>query len=61
MNDRFFNSEIWLPKPSGEIFPFLGNAHNLEIITPPWLQFQILTKGAIEMRDGALIDRSVAP
>ena len=59
MNDRFFNSEIWLPKPSGEIFPFFGNAHNLEIITPPWLQLQILTKGAIELREGALIDYQI--
>jgi hypothetical protein len=28
----------------------IGDAHNLEIIIPPWLQFELLTKGPIEMR-----------
>jgi ligand-binding SRPBCC domain-containing protein len=56
MKDSFFNSEVCLPGSVAEIFPFFGNARNLEIITPPWLKFEILTKGPIEMREGALID-----
>ena len=56
MKESVFSSEIWLPKPPEEIFPFFGDAHNLEIITPPWLQFEVLTKGPIEMRPGTLID-----
>ena len=56
MKESFFSSEIWLPKTPEHIFPFFGNAHNLEIITPPWLQFEVLTQYPIEMRAGALID-----
>jgi ligand-binding SRPBCC domain-containing protein len=39
-----------------KIFPFFANARNLEILTPPWLKFQILTPGEIPMRVGTLID-----
>ena len=56
MKESFFGSEIWLPKTPEEIFPFFGDAHNLEIITPPWLQFEILTQEPIEMRPGTVID-----
>jgi ligand-binding SRPBCC domain-containing protein len=56
MKNSFFNSEIWLPRLIAEIFPFFGNARNLEIITPSWLKFEILTEGPIEMGEGALID-----
>ena len=56
MKGSFFRSEIWLPKPIAEIFPFFGNARNLETITPPWLQFKFLTEGPIEMQEGTLID-----
>ena len=56
MKESVFNSEIWLPKRLEEIFPFFGDAHNLESITPPWLRFEVLTKGSIEMRPGTLID-----
>ena len=56
MKESVFNSEIWLPKPLEKIFPFFGDAHNLESITPPWLRFEVLTKGSIEMRPGTQID-----
>ncbi len=50
------STELLLPRPRDVVFPFFANARNLETITPPWVQFQILTPGAIEMRPGALID-----
>jgi ligand-binding SRPBCC domain-containing protein len=37
-------------------FEFFSNARNLELITPPWLQFEMVTRGEIEMRPGALIE-----
>ncbi|MBV8969332.1 MAG: SRPBCC family protein [Verrucomicrobia bacterium] len=43
-------------RPLVEIFPFFGNAKNLELITPPWLQFRILTPDPIVMREGVVID-----
>ena len=39
-----------------EVFPFFGEARNLEAITPPWLGFQVVTASPIEMRAGALIE-----
>jgi ligand-binding SRPBCC domain-containing protein len=49
-------SEIWLPRPLSEIFPFFADANNLQRMTPPWVSFRILTKGPIRMQVGALID-----
>lgn len=49
-------SSIWLPRPVGEVFEFFSDAWNLESITPPWLQFEVMTPPPIEMTTGALID-----
>ena len=56
MKTSFLDSEIWLPKPLEEIFHFFSDAHNLEIITPPFLRFEVLTEDPIDMREGALIE-----
>lgn len=49
-------AEIWLPRPIGDVFAFFSDAHNLRILTPDFMHFQILTPGPIVMRVGALID-----
>jgi ligand-binding SRPBCC domain-containing protein len=51
-----FQSELWLPLPPEELFPFFADAANLDALTPPWLHFHIITPLPIEMKAGALID-----
>jgi hypothetical protein len=45
----------WIPRPLDEVFAFFGDARNLEELTPPWLGFQTLTPGPIEMAVGTKI------
>jgi ligand-binding SRPBCC domain-containing protein len=49
-------TELWLPRPRGQVFPFFADAFNLETITPPWLKFEVLTPRPIQMRAGLRID-----
>jgi len=42
--------------PLDEAFAFYGDARNLELITPPWLDFEVTTPGPIEMGAGTLIE-----
>jgi ligand-binding SRPBCC domain-containing protein len=37
------------------VFSFFSDPHNLEIITPEWLRFRVLSRG-IEMKLGSFID-----
>src|SRR5579875_731384 len=32
-----------LPLPRSEVFPFFSDPYNLELLTPPWLSFKVLT------------------
>lgn len=45
-----------IPKPLAEVFEFFSKAENLNAITPPDLQFKIITPLPIAMHTGARID-----
>jgi ligand-binding SRPBCC domain-containing protein len=59
MTPHIFETELWLPVAREKVFPFFANACNLEILTPPWLNFHVITPGEIPMRVGALIDYQI--
>ena len=56
MSKHTIRREIWLPHSREEVFEFFSAARNLEQITPPLLQFQVLTPEPIPMGEGTLID-----
>ena len=56
MFEHFFRTETILPATREAIFPFFADAGNLMRLTPPSLDFKILTPTPISMEAGALID-----
>jgi len=56
MHVHEFKSELWLTVSPEELFPFFSDATNLDVLTPPWLHFQIVTPSPIVMQVGTLID-----
>ena len=56
MSVHVLTREQTLPAAPAEVFPFFGDALNLEAITPPWLGFRVVTPEPIEMHAGTLIE-----
>ena len=51
--------KVTLPAPVEDVFSFFSKAENLNLITPPWLHFKILTPPPIHMGKNALIDYAI--
>ncbi len=52
---RFERSQR-VPAGPHEVFAFFSAARNLEVLTPSWLRFEVLTPEPIDLREGTLID-----
>ena len=50
------DSQQWFDHSLEDVFAFFADPQNLEVITPPWLHFEIATHGKIEMHQGTKID-----
>jgi uncharacterized protein (TIGR01777 family) len=46
----------WVPRPLDEVFAFFCDEKNLETITPPWLNFNVLGKSTPDIGQGTVID-----
>ncbi len=53
---QVFRCSVTLAAPLTTVFSFFSNARNLELLTPPWLRFKVLTEGEIPMSRGRQID-----
>lgn len=56
MRVHVLEREQLLPVSADAAWAFFQDAHNLEVITPPSLRFEVLGPRPIEMRAGALIE-----
>lgn len=57
MSKRYRLERVQLvPAPRREVFEFFSLAQNLELLTPSFLKFRIVTPLPIAMRQGALIE-----
>ena len=56
MRASALDTQIHVAAPIEEVFRFFADARNLEKLTPPFLKFNVLTEGEIDMQAGTRID-----
>jgi uncharacterized protein (TIGR01777 family) len=55
LDQRFFASQF-VPHTRKELFQFFSKVENLEVITPPWLHFHVLSSSTPKIEKGTLIE-----
>ena len=56
MKPHLVNIKTTIDKPLKEVFSFFSNAENLNLLTPPEVNFKILTPLPIIIEQGSLVD-----
>jgi hypothetical protein len=56
MGEYLFESHQEVPAAREEVFAFFSDPANLELLTPPWLRFRILTPAPLPTGEGAVYD-----
>lgn len=56
MKEEVFISVQELAAPRAEVFAFFSDPANLEALTPPWLNFEVLTARPLPQGEGALFE-----
>jgi len=56
----WLRAEMFVDQPLETVFEFFADARQLERITPPMLNFKILTPMPVEMKAGLLLDYQIS-
>ena len=56
MREELFEATQDVPRPRAEVFEFFADPANLEHLTPPWLNFRVLTPKPLPRGAGALFE-----
>lgn len=56
MQTYVLDREQIIPLPRHKTFSFFADAFNLELITPPFLHFKVITNPPVKMKAGTLLD-----
>ena len=55
-DEYLLTADLVIPAPLSDVFGFFSRPENLGLITPPWLEFRVLTPSPVPMHEGAIID-----
>ncbi len=56
MREEIFMAHLDVPAPRPEVFAFFSDPANLQRLTPPWLNFRILTPEPLPRGEGAIFE-----
>jgi ligand-binding SRPBCC domain-containing protein len=56
MKTYWLRKSVWLAQLPAKVFEFFASPGNLDRLTPPWLNFTILTPATSQVKQGALLD-----